>query len=249
MTEFYKAGITRKKDIGQAKIIKSRKRFFPAHDSLNHILFHGGVYLPNEIDVVKNKLPFINPKYKDDYYYRVENLISRNGRDIIVIRFDTDNNRLDGLYEGIMYVDRETYAYLEFDYKLSAKGIVNSNFYENNPYQRKKVHYKVKYKEFDGKYHLYYATKEGTSTNISFNTPLNYKNEFVTVAIETANPQPIPELEVFTPRMVFSMTAQDYNENNWYDFNFLDASFDFNLDSLRQSTPTNTENYNIPSSK
>ncbi len=154
MTNFYKPGITKNKDIGQAKIIKSRKRIFPAHDSLNHILFNRGIYLPNDLDVVKNRLEFINPSNSDKYYYKIDELATRNGKKVIAIYFHTNNGALDGMYEGKMYIDRETYAYLEFEYTLNKKGLAEFNFYKNNPYQRQNVKIKVKYKKFNGKYHL-----------------------------------------------------------------------------------------------
>jgi hypothetical protein len=235
MTEFYKPGVNKRREVGQARIIKSRKRFFPAHDSLNHILFHGGIYLPSEMDVVKNRLPFINPKHKSDYYYRIDNMFTRNGREIVVIRFDNDNGRLPGLYEGVIYLDRDTYAYLEFDYSLTKQGVDELNFYENNPYHRECVRYRVKYKLHDKKYHLYYATKEGESNNETFKTPLKYRNEYVTIDVKVDNAKPIPDMEVFSSDRVFSMAAQDYNEKNWYDFNFLEANFDFKLDSLKKT--------------
>lgn len=241
--DFFSEGYNSTKDMGQARIIKSRKKMFPAHDSLNHILFHGGIYMQTEVDVIKNRMGFINPRNFDDYYYSVDDIIRTNGREIIAIRFMPETTSDEGFYEGLIYVDREDQAFIEFNYEMTDKGIENSNFYKNNPYQRKTAHYHVKYTKYNGDYHMYYASRTGDSFNQVFQTPLSYKNEFLVTSILTDGVKPIPQDQVFEPNEVFSLAAEDFNETNWYEFNFLETNF---LIESNSNSASSSSNVNSP---
>jgi len=221
--EVYKRAYKYDDDPGQVTIKKSRKKVFPIYNEVNNIKYYGGAFISHNIDLVKNKAEFINPKSFHKYDYELTNTTKLNGRTVYIISFDTNNDSLKGRYKGSFFVDKQSLAYIAFNYSSTQRGINKYNrSFSSSPFSKgiEKDNY-VRYTRHQGKWHLRYCKAFGKSFNTKFKSNLNYKYEFLTTKVITDSVKPISYNDRLSYYEIFMDKATPYEESNWKDFNII----------------------------
>lgn len=100
----------------QMKMLKSRK--YIDHDVMDttiHVKFYGGAFCSQRYDFVFNKESFINPDNFKSYNYKLTDITTFNNDSVYVVSFHP-KKKGEACYNGILYIDKETLAYVAADY-------------------------------------------------------------------------------------------------------------------------------------
>lgn len=109
----------------QAHLLKGRSSEAQLPIDRVQLMFGGGgITSASGIPVIgKPKAePFIGNKVFKNYDYSLQEVISHNGRDTYVIVFDQKRKLRKRLYQGKIYLDTKTLAFVHIDYQTSEKG-------------------------------------------------------------------------------------------------------------------------------
>ena len=144
-----------KNDFGQLKVLKGRTNYFSHHDWASKTGFTGGHLYWNRFDIAKKRMDFINPKHFDEYDYVLRASSVQDGRVVYIISFDNRNGQLKGEWEGTLYIDSESFAYMGADAKGTAIGIKKRNRKEGNEIHNwKEFGFEIRYKKIKERWHL-----------------------------------------------------------------------------------------------
>ena len=206
---------------GQVKILKSRKNVFPGSDTVNNVQFYAGPYLGITKDFVYQRESFINPKRFKNYHYQLEEIKKLDNREVYKIKFDTNNDSLDGEYNGYFLIDKNSLAYCGAEYQLTKRGITNINFLNVTNFKELTKQVKVVYSFYNGYWHLIFASQSGTAENKKYKTDLSFTDEFMTIGIKVDSVKPIPYNEQLGFGEIFLTKATVYDNSFWKDYNIL----------------------------
>lgn len=221
--ETYKTSYRTSVDNGQVKIIKSLINEFPGADTLNNVVFSGGIFSANNDDFVKKREDFINPRYFKRYNYRLDGITKYMGNDVYVIRFDTKNDTLGGTSEGILYIEQSSLAYIACVYEITEREIQHFNNTYLTPYRLEGLKKTVNYIKYKDKWHIKYIKSEQKGKNKTFNSKLEMNLEYITTEIKTDSIKPIPFEERIEINDIFSIKANDYySDDYWSEYNVLE---------------------------
>lgn len=127
--EIYKENYS-KPSKDQVKLIKGRSFDIDSKTELGSFFnIEGGPYYCLEYDVVKNGISFINKKHINKYEYKIENVIKYNNRNTYKIIFKQKDWVQKAFFDGILYIDVESLAFVKVDFQFSAIGIKHASNY------------------------------------------------------------------------------------------------------------------------
>lgn len=109
------------------RLIKGRRS--PDLKPLNWINFklQGGPFTITKLDIIKTMESFINEETQFLYNYSVSRVIWYNNEPVYVLKFKPVTELKDQmLYEGELYVHRETFAVIHAEFHLSKTGLKNA---------------------------------------------------------------------------------------------------------------------------
>ncbi len=72
---------------------------------------------------VRNKGYFLDKRSIKLYNWELVDVVSFDGRAVYHIKFDHDDKPAKALYEGDLYIDKESFAFVKLDYQYSERGI------------------------------------------------------------------------------------------------------------------------------
>jgi hypothetical protein len=211
-----KAPYTQPKADGEIVIEQSRKVDFPNKTSMLQEGWYAGPFIPHRFDFVHNRLAFINEKDFKDYDYKLADLTTFNDRPVFVITFGPKPKNSSADFEGRMYIDQQSYAFLAAEWHRTPAGIRH----EFMNFDAEERAYRTDYQLYAGRWHV---------KSVWYNTigkglmggRLHHLSEFLTTAIDTTQrPEPgYTERAQF--RDVFRQNAVRYDSTFWSNYTTL----------------------------
>jgi hypothetical protein len=211
-------------NFGQIRVVKSRKNVFPGIDSINDVRFYGGPHFPNDLDIVFSRWDFIKPSEYSHWQIELSGSYRDSLSTIYVLTFrnrDTPNSS----FQGKMYIDRDTYAFVGFDFwRAGYSNFSDAELPSSMEYVPGLTSIKIGYTEWKGKYHLGFINYKTSGINTSSRKRIYKDIEYVTTSIRTDSVAPIPYADQFDYTDILSIEAQPYDSSYWKDYNVLDQS-------------------------
>ncbi len=138
-----------------------------------------------------------------------------------VISFQHKTNPVTN-FQGNIYVDARTYAYLGFELKkLGISSISPEDIPTHISYLPGNTTIKIGYTTKDNLYFLSYISYKTSGINTSTKVRMFKDIEFVTTSIKTDSVFPIPFDRQFDYTDILSIEADDYSHSYWKDYNIL----------------------------
>lgn len=150
----------------QVRLVKQRTfKSFNLEDSVQFKL-HGGIQSSLDLDVVKNDFPFLMNESMSDYVYQMRDMVLNDGKLTYKIEFNSKNPKMPFTYEGCIYIDVVTMAFvkIEFEYsKMALQAMRNAFVLKRSPKLNIVpifARYSVSYKQFEGFYYIHHIKGE-----------------------------------------------------------------------------------------
>lgn len=213
-----KAPYTQPKEDGEIVIEQSRKvdLQFQNKTSLLQEGWYAGPFIPHRFDFVHNRLDFINEDDFKNYDYKLADLTTFNDRPVYVIEFGPKPKNNAANFQGRMYIDQQSYAFLAAEWHRTPAGI-RHEFISFDAQERA---YHIDYQLYAGRWYVknvWYNTVGKTLTGVH----LHHLSEFLTTAIDTVQ-RPAPEyIEKAQYRDVFRQNAVRYDSAFWKNYTTL----------------------------
>ena len=212
-----KAPYTRPKDDGEIVIEQSRKVDLQSKTALMKYGWYAGPFIPHRFDFVHNRLDFINEASFKDYEYKLANQTTYNERPVYVVEFGPKANSTRANFQGRMYIDQQSYAFLAAEWHRTPAGI-KREFINFDAEERA---YRVDYQLYAGRWHLksvWYNTRGKAPMG---GARIRHLSEFLTTAIDTAQ-APAPSYTARAQfRDVFLENAVRYDSTFWKNYTTL----------------------------
>ncbi|GAB2854826.1 hypothetical protein GCM10027044_13230 [Hymenobacter ruber] len=193
---------------GEVQIKQSRKVDLRPERQPFRIDWAGGPFIVHLGDFVHRRSQFIDPAHFKDYDYRLAPGSTFQDRPVYVITFapKAGNRRAD--FEGRMYIDQDSYAFLGAEWHYTPAGLNSS------PNAADSRSLRVAYQLYAGRWHLKTVWWQ-TKAKLPVGPPLNYFGEFLTTAIDTAQTPRPGYLERAQYQDVFLRNAVAYDSAFW----------------------------------
>jgi len=215
----------------QVKLVKQRTFKSVAREDTVQFKLHGGIQTSLDLDVVKHGFSFINRESMDEYVYTMSDMVLNDGRPTYMIAFQPKNTKQAFAFEGFIYLDVESLAFVKFEFKYtktSLQKMRNAFVIRSSPKLKiipTDVHYAVTYKEFEGLYYIHHIQGE---LNLKVKRKRKflsskYSASFEMVATELSGnaPRRFASDQTIKPNKIFSDLSPHYDLNFWGGDNFL----------------------------
>jgi hypothetical protein len=204
----YKSGYRQPADDGDVQIRQARRVDLRPAGQTVRIDWAGGPFIAQFGDFVHRRAQFISLKQMRYYQYRLGRASSYGGRAVYVVEFGPRNGSRRADYEGQMYIDQDSYAFLGAEWHFTAGGLARSR---NHATARQ---LRVAYQPYAGRWHLKTVWWQ-TRARLPIGPPLNYFGEFLTTAIDTAGAVRPGYVDRAQERDVFLRTTVAYDSAFW----------------------------------
>ena len=180
---------------------------------------------------IKKHPSFLGPNAQKSYDYKLLDIMEYLGREVYVVEFDQNNDVKKALYKGTIYIDKESLAFIKFNYRKSTKGIkyglprgLNKAILKllsmnMDGFDRKVT---VDYKFYDSKWHLNsinYTEVASFIRNEKLYDIISTKN-YLTTKINDAISNSYQKDEVLKSGE-FKDQIGEYDENFWGNYNII----------------------------
>jgi hypothetical protein len=212
----FKAPYTQPKNDGEIVIEQSRKVDFSNQASLLQEGWMAGPFIPHRFDFVHNRLDFINEDDFKNYDYKLADLTTYNDRPVYVIEFGPKPKNNSANFQGRMYIDQQSYAFLAAEWHRTPAGIRH----EFITFDSEERAYRTDYQLYAGRWHLksvWYNTVGKAMTG----KRLHHLSEYLTTAIDTAQRPDPGYTEKAQFRDVFQQNAVRYDSAFWKNYTTL----------------------------
>ncbi len=176
-----KAPYTKPHDDGTVQILQARKVDMQTAVLVGATFWYAGPFLPHRFDFVHNRLDFINEKHFDEYAYRLTKQSEYQGRPVFVVAFGPTPGTKRANFEGQLYIDVNSYAFLGAEWHRTPEGIAR----EGMSFEATERAYRIDYQPYAGRWHVK-SIWYNTLGKFLSNSPIRHLAEFVTTAIDTA---------------------------------------------------------------
>ncbi|MFO7978442.1 MAG: carboxypeptidase-like regulatory domain-containing protein [Bacteroidales bacterium] len=227
----YKSPYATPNGLDQVLLLKARNITNVDRSDTLAMKLKAGVRSSFELDIVKSIPDFMDPESIQDYDFVNADLVTRNGRSVYAIEFKQKDKNKKPLFQGFLYVDMESLAFIGADFEMNPKYINrakhrfitdwNSGFVLN----MEKAKYTVSYQYFNGRYHLSHVRAELKmkirQKNQFFNN--NY-SAFLEMAVCDVNQQDVkrfPRRESLKTHAAFIDQGYQYDTSFWGDYNII----------------------------
>ncbi len=228
------------KTIGQISIEKSRKNIFPGRDTINLVKFYGGAFIPHNLDIVHVRKEFIRPSNFKAYKYQLEEEVLYDGKPAYRIGFAPMNNH-NGEAKGTFLIDKETLAYIRFDYQLTEKGIKQKMMGFLGPLKMLSSEKNVSYYKYNNKWYINSIQSTNEYKNTATDKFLETTDDFVTTSVEFNNVEPIPFEKQLGETAIFADVATEYSKSFWKDYTILEQGESTNENNELQYSISDSE--------
>ncbi len=224
---------------GTVEVLKTRKYVDPKSYESLPMSFYGGFHFAHSVDHVKRRASFLKPH--PDYEYSLLEQTVYNGAVVYKIYFEPTNNSAKTL-KGLLFIDRETLAYIRIETELTQKGLKKRS--NNIAMMRSKAislekRIQVNYAKLDS---VYYLKAISENEKLESNGKILFSPlEYVTTKFETKNIAKIG----FTDQIPITYTpaeeAEKYVDSDWKDYNVLKLNSEIDLDTVNTKSELSRE--------
>jgi len=174
--------------------------------------------------------------------FRLEGMVRIDGRAAYKVTFDQKDAKTEG-FKGYVLIDKETMAFVYFDYGLSPKGKVVEQKYGNAAVRAmlklvgmdiriSKNDYQVHYKRIGSQYYLSNVGNDATlrfsSDREHYNFVTDTRVDYLTTAIEMDSVLPFTSEEILGRRKLIEHQNSIYDPQFWADHTIVLPTADFN---------------------
>ena len=216
----------------RVQVIKGRKLLSDKNSDTLAVRLIGGPNLPVYMDVVKNPDDFLDESTLNYYDFLMEKSVYIDHRMQYVISFKPIVNLLYALFEGKLYIDKESLAItrIEMSLDMSDKNKVTQTILKKKPFglifKPQELSFLINYKERNGKMCLSYMRNEVRFKcdwkKRLFHTDYGIVSEMVVTDMDDNNIERIPYRESFKEDDSFTDKVQAfYDDDFWGDYNIL----------------------------
>jgi len=204
-----------------------------------------GIY---EFDIVNNldEIGLLNKKGLKLHTFKIDGTEFLNDRETYKITFDQKTIKKAG-YKGYMLIDKESFAFVYFDFQLSPEGIAYHKFGDASTRTLMKIvgmnidmsrnNYQILYKKFGKKYYLNNIGNDATLTFKSNREHYNFKTDtrvdYLITKIETKDIRSFTKKETLGQGKLIEEQNSIYDANFWKNYNIMLPTSDFNEIALQ----------------
>jgi len=230
--DIYKSSYQHDNRLDMAKVFQSRKIYDSNRLDTVSLRLRGGVEGCLQLDIVKNRIDFLNPESLNFYYFHMDDISSYNNHPVYIINFQPKPKQNYPLMQGTLYIDTRSLAIIkaEFSYPLTRVGETRNQFVAQKSPKTKvrplKIEYVVSYKNINGKYYLNH-TKGNLKFRVKHKRKLFAKTfetsfEMATTQVDTNNIERFKYRERLRPNTVMSKSRLPYNAQFWGSQNYIE---------------------------
>ena len=194
-----------------------------------------------DIIATLDKLELLNKKGLKQHQFTLEGEMNYFGRSVYVISFDQNSGIKKALYKGKMYLEKESLAFVYFEYDFSPKGLDYAK-YGDGPTRAllklfgmnidiQKDAYRIYYQKLNDRWYLHKVSNKSwlnlSSMREYYNFPVFARIEYVVTEIDTSRKTPFPNAEVINNSKIFEDHYSLYDPDFWENYNIILADFDF----------------------
>ncbi len=214
VTLMNKPSYAQTKPEGDIKLEQVRKHLFVPESKFTR--WYAGAFTPIRFDVAKKRFEYLNPDRQDLYDYAIESYTTYYGKPVYVIRFSPLKN---GHFEGLVYIEMDSYAIVKAEYALSPRGLSKENSGGSTKILQRS--YKANYYPVDGKWYLQSVWQQAQGKDGASGGNFRYVTEYATTGLDTNKTEPFDYADKIQFGEIFLTKEDPYNENFWQDFNIV----------------------------
>ena len=164
--QVYKTSYRQSVDFDRSQVLKGRSLVSPKKSDTLGVKFLGGPNMPIYLDIVKNPNVVLSKEFLPYYSYKMGEATTIDDRLQYVVHFQPQVIMEFPLYQGTLYIDRETYSFTraEFSIDMSERYKVTNVILRSKPiglrFTPEEVMYTVTYKTLNNKVRLNYIRNE-----------------------------------------------------------------------------------------
>lgn len=215
------------------QVVLIKQRSFKSIESEDTVQFklHAGIQTSLDLDVVKNSFSFIDLEFIKDYTYHMRDILLNDNKMAYKIEFKPRNLNDPYAYEGCIYLDVETLAFvkLEFSYtKVALHNMRNSFVVRSSPQLiiiPTETKYSVSYKKFGDRYYIHHIQGElfikVKKRRKFLSSRFSASFEMVATELNQEAPRRFPSEITLNTHQVFSDRYTNYDLSYWSNENTL----------------------------
>ncbi|MDX9883937.1 MAG: STN and carboxypeptidase regulatory-like domain-containing protein [Prolixibacteraceae bacterium] len=213
----------------RSRIVRGRKNNQEPLFKWVDFKMQGGPYYITLLDIVKTQDSFLNSESLDLYKYEIDEVVFFRDRPTYVISFKPSVKSEQSVYQGKLYVDRETSALVQatFGYDKPGLKIARESMIKKKPkgfnVRPEEVSYQVSYKNDNGKWffntakaQIEFKVKSRDDKINSFYTSIS---DLLVTDYTTTNVKRFKHTESFHPDDIFTELIVDFDEEFWGSYN------------------------------
>lgn len=215
----------------QVKLVKQRSFKSVTREDTVQFKLHGGIQTSLDLDVVKHSFSFIDLASMDEYTYLMSDMVLDEGRLTYKIEFKPKNSKQALAFEGSIYLDVESLAFVRFEFKytkISLQEMRSAFVIRSSPKLKivpTDVHYSVVYKRLGELYYIYHIQGE-LNLKVKRKRKFLYSKysasfEMVATELSGSAPRRFVSDQTIKPNKIFSDFSPHYDLNFWGGDNFL----------------------------
>lgn len=264
LTTFYREGIERRKGMvslneavfkvvkmpffsrsaDQVKLLKMRKVSNTHEKDTLITKIKSGINACLLLDIIKQLPDFLRAEEESPYTYTHSDITIIDSNWVDVISFKQNPSFKEPLYEGKIYIDKESKALLKAEFQIQPEHIKKAtNMFVERKSKRLRIipheiKYTVSYKKWNERYYinhvrgdLHFRIKK--KKLFSSTTQVHTWFEMATCKIETKDVSRFPRSETLSTRTIFADTHFEYDNTFWGEFNTIIPENELN-DAIRQ---------------
>ncbi len=211
-------------------------------------------------DIINNleEIDLLNKKGFRRHTFKIEGSELINGKEAYKISFDQKDINKAG-YKGYMLIDKESFAFVYFDYGLSPKGVSYYKYGDLATRALMKIvgvdidmsrnNSQISYKKINKRYYLNNVGNDATLTFKSkrqhFNFTTDTRVDYLVTKIETVSILPFSNDEVLGKGKLIEEQNSIYDADYWKNYNILLPTNDFNEIARKLEANNKANDYKV----
>ena len=230
--DIYKSAYQSTNRMDMAKVFQSRKIYDSNRLDTVSLRLKGGVDACLQLDIIKNRIDFLDPENFHLYNFHLADISSFNNHPVYVIHFEPKNNHSLFLMQGDIFIDTRSLAIIraEFSFPSSRINEIRNRFIAHKSSKTKvkplRIGYAVSYKNINGQYYLNH-----TKGNLKFK--VRHKHKFFAKTFETSFEMAVTQVDTnniksfkyrerLHPNTVLSRSKLPYDATFWGTQNYIE---------------------------
>jgi len=216
---------------GQIKVLKTRKMQNISKLDTISLKLKSGLQSSLHLDIVKNKIDFIDNDYLKFYNYKIIDIVSYNDEIVYAIEFTPKNINSVVIYSGILYISVDDLVIIGANFKVNTKNlqkVKNRFIVKKNRKLKLKIidaNYIVSYNHSNNKYYINHILAS-LKLKVKKKKKIFYTNfetsfEMAIINIDTNSVKKFKRKEKTKLNTVFLDDFTEYDETFWGNYNYI----------------------------